>query len=98
MFKDRSGFTFVNYLDDFAGAGVANSAEPAIEYLGILLAHCGFEESREKATPPSTRMIFLGVIIDSVTSTLEVTEEKLRELESLLTQWLTKSYVSKKEV
>ena len=100
MFKERSGFTCVNYLDDFAGAGDANSAGPAFEYLGILLAHCGFEESRKKPPhpAPTTRMVFLGVIIDSVKSTLEVSEERLRELESLLSQWLTKSYASKKEV
>ena len=77
------GFTCVNYLDDFAGAGDANSAGPAFEYLGILLAHCGFEESRKKATPPSTRMVFLGVIIDSVKSTLEVLEERLSGSQNL---------------
>ena len=52
---------------------------PFIE-LGQLLESCGIEESKQKACPPSTRMIFIGVRFDSEKLTLSVTQERLQEI------------------
>ena len=88
----------VGYLDDFASADVAERAWLAFEKARVLLEACGLEESAKKAWPPSTRMPFLGLVIDTVRLTLEVPEEKLEELKKLLRDWRQASSATKKEM
>ncbi len=59
---------------------------------------CGIEESIEKACEPSTRMICLGILFDTVSMTLEITPERLNEIRSLVALWLQKTLATKKEI
>lgn len=61
----ESGYQILNYLDDFAGDEVPDKANMAFEKLESILQDCGFEESREKSIPPSTEMVFLGVLFNT---------------------------------
>ncbi|CAC5389840.1 unnamed protein product [Mytilus coruscus] len=63
----------VNYLDDLAGCDVQEKAFDAYAILGEVLDNCGLEESVEMATPPSTSMVFLGILFDTDNSS-SVTE------------------------
>ncbi len=56
------------------------------------------EESKSKACEPATKMIFLGILFDSVKMSLEVTPERLQEIRTLVSVWLRKSNATKKEV
>lgn len=95
---EQDGFSAVNYQDDFGGAETPDLADLAFEYLGQLLKDCGLIEAIKKACPPSTRMIFLGILLDTLKMTLEVTPERLEEISLLINQWLIKNVASRKEL
>ena len=62
--KFDEAYNALVYIDDFAGAEHGEKAWEAFHDLGLLLEHLG--ESKKKALPPSTRMLFLGVEFDTV--------------------------------
>lgn len=95
---NRKGLQVVNYLDDFAGAESWELADQAFEELGSLLRECGLEESPNKACRPSCRMLFLGILCDTESLTLEVSQERIKELRELLGEWQDKGFASRKEV
>ncbi len=72
------GWFAVNYLHEFGGAEVWDKAQEAFDDLKKAIKASGLEESEVKACGPSTSMIFLGVLCDTIKLTLSVTE--LREL------------------
>ena len=51
-----------------------------------------------KASPPSTQMVFIGVLFDSVSLTLSITPERLIEIRSLVSQWLLKREATLREL
>jgi hypothetical protein len=87
------GYMMVNYLDDFGGAETNEKAWKAYETLGELLMSCGLEESVDKAVTPTTKMTFLGVILDSEKMTLEVTPDRVVEISLLVESWLKKKKI-----
>ena len=52
------------------------------------MEYCGLEEALEKSCPPSTQMIFIGVLFDTESLTLLVTHERLQEIKNLVNSWL----------
>ena len=92
------GIAILNYLDDLAGAESKENAVFAFNCLGAILQKCGFEESKEKATPPSEIMSFLGVLFNTVTMTMEITPERLEEIRKLTQSWLEKDSASLKQI
>ena len=92
------GIAILNYLDDLAGAERKENAVFAYNCLGSVLQKCGFEESTEKASPPSEIMSFLGVLFSTLTMTMEITPERLIEIRKLIQLWLNKEYASLKQV
>ena len=87
-----------NYLDDLGGAEVPNLAEESFRKMGDLLIDLNIEESVNKVCGPSTRMVFLGNIIDTIKMTLELDENRLSELQNLLENWGHKTHASLKQV
>ncbi|MES9881884.1 MAG: hypothetical protein ABW185_13480 [Sedimenticola sp.] len=94
----RVGVLICNYLDDLIGCETLKYAKFAYMTLGGILQKCGIEESIEKACEPSTRMICLGILFDTVSMTLEITPERLNEIRSLVALWLQKTLATKKEL
>ena len=92
------GVQILNYLDDLAGAENRDRAHFAYSCLGAVLQKCGFRESVDKAVPPSEIMVFLGVLFNTITMTLEVTPERVREILDLVQIWLLKSSAKLKEI
>ncbi|CAG2220944.1 unnamed protein product [Mytilus edulis] len=92
------GFDIINYLDDFAGVEIPELSEKAFLELQNVLASCGIEESEHKAVGPSTRMEFLGIICDSVKMTLEISIERLTDIDLILLEWVGKEFASKREI
>ena len=97
IFKEW-GFEIVNYLDDFAGAETVAQANIAFLTLASLFKYLGLEESQEKACTPCTSMIFIGILFDTTSMTLQVTKERLIEMMNLLPQWLDKRKVKCKDL
>ena len=94
----RQGYHVVNYIDDFGGCDTPDRAWEAFTKLGDLLRNCGLAESVEKQEPPSTSMVFLGILVNTVTMSLEVSPSKLLEIHELLLIWLEKDSVYKREL
>ena len=78
----------VNYFDDLAGADTEALALKSYQELKNAITFCGLEESVEKTCPPSTQMVFIGILFDSETLTLSVTPERLHEIKMLVQEWL----------
>ena len=92
------GYSVINYLDDFGGGEVPHKAEEAFQTLGRLLHQLGVEESPDKACSPSSSMVFLGILIDTVTMTAHIPEEKMLEIQNLLSIWAHKTTTSKRQI
>ena len=89
IFQER-GFTAINYLDDFGIAETPDQAMNAFQALGNLLQDLGFKEALEKAVPPTTRMVFLGILFDTTLMQLQVSVDRLSEIKLLVKIWLEK--------
>ena len=92
-------FNIFNYSDDYAG--IQRSLELAtlsFNSLSVLLSELGLQESLEKAVLPSTTMIYLGVLFDTVKLEMRIDENKCLELKSELSKWSRKTVASKQEL
>jgi hypothetical protein len=92
------GIAVLNYLDDFAGVERKEHAHFAYLTLTNILSKSGIEEAVNKCCPPSESMVFLGVLFNSNTMTMEVTPERLLEIRNLIKSWLVRETASVKNV
>ena len=92
------GIDILNYLDDLAVCESPEKSWDAFNNLGHILDRCGFEESVEKACPPNTKMIFVGILFDAKNLIISIDEQRLAEISQLLLDWLTKQVCNKKEL
>lgn len=63
-----------------------------------LLKILGIEEGEDKACPPSTQMVVLGVLFDTIAMTLSLTTEKMTELIRELKKWEHRKHCSLKQM
>ena len=94
----KKQFDSINYLDDLGGAECENKAEESYNYMGEILQEVGIRESKSKACPPAFIMIFLGVLFNSFTMTMTITEDRLIEIRNMLKEWIGKKKANLKEV
>ena len=87
------------YLDDFLiiGATCAECLE-IFNCLVELLQELGFQISWHKVLPPTQALIFLGILINSVTQTLELPQDKLVGLQNLVQAFLHRRRASKRQL
>lgn len=92
------GIAILNYLDDLAGVEQKERAEFAYLTLGQVLKNCGIEEAYNKSSPPSEIMTFLGVLFNTLTMTMEITPERLKEIKILIKSWLNRQNASIRDI
>ena len=97
VYKKR-GYNSVAILDDVASAEVAHKSHEAFVELGSVIKEFGLEEKESKAHPPNSDMPFLGVLFRTSSLTLEVTQDRLKEILNLCSSWKTKTVATRKEV
>ena len=97
IFK-KQGYDGLNYLDDLGGGDEPGRAEEAYVALGELLKKLGIWEAEKKACPPSIIMVFLGILLNTLTMTLELPPERVKDIQGELEKWDRKKKVSLKEV
>ena len=95
---NNKGFEDVNYLDNLGVAELEQYAREAFDTLGDILCAIGIQESESKAAPPSFIMVFLGILINALTMTLEITSDRREELKSILTEWMFKKSATLREM
>ena len=94
----KQGVDCVNYLDDLGGADTPDWAWNSFAIMGKLLTDLCVQESSSKACVPNTRMVFLGIVIDTEKSTLELDKDRLEDFQTLLSDWEIKTHASLREV
>ena len=95
---EQLGFFLLNYVDDFLGAETRARAQEAFHSLIQLLEDLRVETSPDKVIPPTTRIEFLGITFDSQTMTMEVSEDRIKEILMELNKWNTKGTATRKEL
>ena len=78
----KRGICGVNYIDDIGCAASPAEAQQQFDDVGSPLQELGILESAAKASPPSTKMLFLGIQLDSIKQTMEIDAERLKEYQS----------------
>ena len=99
-FMAKRGYrSLVVYLDDFLiiGATYAECLE-IFNCLVKLLQELGFQISWHKVVPRTQALIFLGILINSVTQTLELPQDKLVALQDLVQAFLHQHRASKRQL
>ena len=97
MFREL-GFHCTNYIDDFGGTEIPEKSDAAFHALGSLLADLGLDTSPDKASPPATAMVFLGVLVNTDDMTVSVPPERLHELFNRCSSLLSVDQVSRAEL
>jgi len=87
-----------HYMDDFL---LVCSAEEADKFYASTIAM--FERlriplSKEKLSPPSTQIEFLGISIDTVSMTMSIPEDKLTRYRRVIGDWKDKKKGTRKEL
>ena len=94
----KFGFQVTNYIDDIIGHSVASKAEKSFDTLYNVLTELGFDISYKKVVSPATKVVCLGVEIDTTKFTVSITKDKTEEIISLCKKWTDKTHCSKKEL
>ena len=87
-----------NYIDHLGSAETPEHFSAAFQALGALLARLGLEISPDKDSPPSTCMVFLGILVNTEDMTVSVTPDRVQELLSLCSSLLTVDQVSRHDL
>jgi len=90
----------MHYLDDFLVAGAADSGECrlALEASLSLCDRLGFPVAPHKVEGPSSRLAFLGILIDTVADSLSLPNDKLARIKAAIGQWRAKKFCRKREL
>ncbi len=94
------GVSCLHYLDDFFTWGRAGTNECA-RALDTALSCCaklGVPVAEHKTQGPVTKLVFLGIEIDSVSRTLRLPEEKLCRLQVNIREWQEKRVCTKRDL
>ena len=83
----KEGYTADVYLNDFYGAEHPADSHFAFACLQDLFDELGLQSSPEKDYHPSTRMICLGILVDTEKMLFEVLRDRLSDLKTELLQW-----------
>ena len=90
----------MHYLDDFITAGPANS-ERCMNNLQTSLAVCrglGLPLHPGKCFGPSTRMVILGIELDSLQQSARLPMDKLAALQELIQLWRRKRWCTRRQL
>lgn len=93
----RKGYdTLIVFLDDFLVIGRSyGECLQALNELLRLLRHLGFQINYNKIEGPTHEIRFLGIVLNSITMNLSISEDKLRDVESTMNSFLTSPKVNK---
>ena len=98
MICTEQGFLADVYLDDFYSTEYPSLAALAFSQLSQLFHQLGLDSAPDKDSPPSTSMICLGILVDTVAFTLEVPATRLTDLQAKLRTWQAASFFTKKQL
>ena len=90
----------LHYLDDFFFCSTAGSLDCA-RALDVAIPLCdrlGFPVAPNNVKGPTTSIVFLGILIDSVKFTLSLPQDKLSRLKATISSWQSRRSASKHQL
>ena len=78
----QNGHCIIDYIDDYIGVGVPDIASKSFHFLIGLLRRLGLTINGKKLVKPGNRVACLGVLIDSIESTISIPEDNNKQEES----------------
>ena len=95
----RRGFISRAYLDDFGGTEPSESrATTALTTLQDIMEALGVAEAKHKVCLPSQRMVWLGILYDTIDMKMSIPGPKLGEIMDTLRDWGTRTRATRKQV
>ncbi|KAK3086984.1 hypothetical protein FSP39_000036 [Pinctada imbricata] len=101
LVKFESGVPTVHhYLDDFvfAASSESNECSQLMHTFKRVCGSLGIPLNEEKTEGPSTQIIYLGLLIDTIQQKISIPENKLKDLASALLTTIGKKKVTLKEL
>ena len=89
---------FYNYIDNLIYIGLPHKIHQSFQFLQDLLKNLGLNISQDKLVPPSTSVVCLGIMVNTIDKTLSIPEAKLQEIKQLCIEWTMKTYCSKRDL
>lgn len=99
MLQRRVKCSVLCYIDDFII--ISDSYEQCRQSQNILihlLCDLGFSISWNKCTGPSQELCFLGIMLNSVSMSMSIPQQKLQDIRSFVASWANKSKATKREL
>ena len=100
ILRNRGVTHILHYLDDFLTVGAPNTNE-CLDNLNKLTAVCddlGLPLAIDKVEGPLTKLVFLGITLDTTDMTMKLPPMKLAELKQLALHWLHRQVSTKREL
>ena len=88
----------LNYIDDLIYIGLPSDIHTFYQFLLQLLQDLGLEISTNKLVAPSTAVVCLGILVDSVNQTISIPDKKLCEIIDMCQSWKDKVTCTKQQL
>ena len=88
----------INYCDDLIGYGLPSKIQQSFNTLCKILGELGLTISETKLVAPSTSVVCLGVLINTVEGTISVPPDKLEKIKAICVKWGVKTKTNKREL
>ena len=94
----KEGFYLMSYIDDLLGAENGPKAQESFEKMCKLLKDLNIPISEANLTAPTTKIVCLGIEIDSVRASMSIPPGKLEEILHACQSFSKLSYFSKRQL
>ena len=95
----KKGYLSRPYLDNFGGAEASlGRAEEALGTLQEIMAELGVVEAVKKICRPAQKMVWLGLLYDSIEMTITIPPDKLQEIMEEIRFWQGKTRATQREM
>ena len=85
--KNHGFHTIFNYIDDLIYLGSPHEIHQSFTFLQHLLQDLGLEVTPSKLVAPATRVVCLGILVDTVAQTISIPKEKLHQIKDICSSW-----------
>ena len=97
IMKQHGRNALFNFIDDLIYVSLPSKIHESYEFLLYLLQELGLEISESKLVQPSTQVICLGILVDTVNRTISIPPDKLQDIKNICKSWVNKTTCTKNQ-
>ena len=95
----KEGYCSRPYLDDFGGAEASQEvALRALTTLQGIMRDLGVKEALHKVHPPTQRLVWLGILYDTIQMRMSIPSPKMAEIMTILGEWEGRTRATRRQV